>query len=373
MVLVPVYTLSAAMLIYQYLSSRLFYYRLSLLALTQFIVIFTHIAQSPVTTILLTSVVILSVAIYDGLISLILFSLLMTLESACVMMMYLLKNNTAGLYIAIQLGGYFFLSFVLCGGSFLVIRYRERLIDALVRIDKLDQALVNMNRANREYQDYLREVEARSTSSERRRIVRDIHDIVGYALTNNIMLMEMATDMMKEDPLEVSKLINLARDNAQEGLSHIRSILYDYQSQRDDNVEGLSAITKLISVFELATGIKVDRDFIAIPATFGYEIDSIVYHLIEEGMMNSFRHGNADRIRILLIRETGTLRVIVRDNGIGCEEPVDGIGLAGMRERVRKAKGEITIGSVADGFEIKAAIPLKNEDTGGADYPVAVG
>jgi signal transduction histidine kinase len=109
---------------------------------------------------------------------------------------------------------------------------RERLIETQTHGNRLEQAIGKLTQANQEYQDYLIHVEAESTERERKRITRDIHDVVGYTLTNNIMLMEAAIDMARSNPIGVSKILNTARENAQEGLERIRESLYSFRRRK---------------------------------------------------------------------------------------------------------------------------------------------
>jgi signal transduction histidine kinase len=246
-----------------------------------------------------------------------------------------------------------------------LILYRELLIRTQKDNERLDQAMVRMNRANQEYHSYLLRVEKESTENERKRITRDIHDTVGYTLTNNIMLMEAATDMMTKDPLGVTGLINLARENAQEGLSRIRETLYKFRSQKSHPPNGLQAISKMVNIFQIATSVEVVTEYGNMPWTLGDELDSIVYHLIQESLMNSFRHGKAGRVRVLMSINRGTLTVRIHDNGQGAVSMKSGIGISGMGERIQKVHGTLKAGNVPYGFEVVAAIPLGENSVNG--------
>ena len=62
-------------------------------------------------------------------------------------------------------------------------------------------------------------------------------------------------------------------------------------------------------------------------------------------MTNSFRHGMASRIDIMFWLGEGTLQVLIRDNGKGSPSVKEGLGLAGMRERVRSIGGTVEYGN----------------------------
>ena len=73
--------------------------------------------------------------------------------------------------------------------------------------------------------------------------------------------------------------------------------------------------------------------------------------------MNSFRHGKATLVRIFLTRDAGCIVLSLRDNGVGAADLVEGIGLAGMRERLARSGGALEAASVPGGFEVRASVP----------------
>lgn len=241
-------------------------------------------------------------------------------------------------------------------GSRLIL-FRESVIDVQKQNELLENLVVQLSRANTQYQDYAVLADESGREQERRRITRDIHDIVGYTLTNNIMLMETAIDMMRENPLGVPSVIELARTNAEEGLGRIRQALYDLRRKEGAYPVGIRAIHRLVRIFREATGVTVVCEFGNLPMTISEGVDSTLYHLVQEGLINSFRHGKADRITILMWRGDGTISVKIRDNGMGAQTVVEGIGLKGMRERIERLEGDLSTRSSADGFVLSAVIP----------------
>ena len=242
---------------------------------------------------------------------------------------------------------------------------REVIIEVQKEKTGLENLAVNLTRANTEYQDYAIAADESGRSAERRRITRDIHDIVGYTLTNNIMLMETAIDMMQENPLGIPGVIETARSNAEEGLAGIRQALYDLRRQEESHPVGIRAIHRLVRVFEEATAIEVQCELGNVPMSFSPDVDSTLYHLIQEGLINSFRHGKAEKISLLLWRDDDILGIRLRDNGQGAGEIREGIGLKGMRERIDKLGGNLTVSGVTDGFLLEAAIPVNKAESDG--------
>ncbi|TVQ17560.1 MAG: sensor histidine kinase [Spirochaetaceae bacterium] len=237
-------------------------------------------------------------------------------------------------------------------------RYREELVTVQEQHRRLDVSIGQLTRLNQEYQDTVIRVESESAEAERKRITRDIHDVVGYTLTNNIMLMEAATDMVRLNPLGVSRMLNVARENAEDGLQRVRDTLYSLRVRQPDAPYGLASIQRLVSTFSLATGIRVATNFSNVPARLPPGIDVAVYHLIQEGLINAFRHGKAARIDLVLTVVDDDLHVRVSDDGVGSADTVAGIGLKGMVERVGRYGGTVTWNGTADGFTVTATVPF---------------
>jgi signal transduction histidine kinase len=171
------------------------------------------------------------------------------------------------------------------------------------------------------------------------------------------MLMEAALDMMQVNPLGLPATIETARRNAEEGLARIRQALYDLRRQDTPMPVGMRAVRRLASVFEQATSTRVRCEFGGVPLNIGDDVDSALYHIVQEGLINSFRHGRATEVSVIFWMEDGAVGVRVRDNGRGSQDVVEGIGLKGMRERVEKAGGSFDARPVAEGFLVEARIP----------------
>ncbi len=241
-----------------------------------------------------------------------------------------------------------------------VVLYREHLIDYQKENERLDGLVDRLTRANVGYQEYAKSVEETSIEGERKRITRDIHDIVGYTLTNNITMMEAITDMMNINPLGVGHLVKLARNNAQEGLSRVREALHLLRGREIEYPKGLRAVERIARQFELATGVRVEFAFSEVPWDFPEELDSLLYHLVQVSLVNSFRHGKASLIRMFLARRGDTIEFKISDNGAGASEFVEGIGLSGMRERLARLGGSLLAGPVTGGFEVTAVVKVGN-------------
>ncbi len=245
-----------------------------------------------------------------------------------------------------------------CGCLF--IGYRERLVDREREIERLEMAFAQLSLANVSYQELAVDLEERSVEKERQRITRDIHDVVGYTLTNNIIMMEAAVDMIRKDPLGVPRLLHSARENSEKGLAQIRAALYELREQRVSRPEGIGAVTRMVRVFQRATGLEIRLELGDRRLELSEEVGSVVYHFVQEGLINSFRHGHASKILIMFFSAENELVVEVWDNGTGAVSPKEGIGITGMRERASLVGATVSYENVVDGFSITIRIPKEH-------------
>jgi signal transduction histidine kinase len=240
----------------------------------------------------------------------------------------------------------------------IMVRNREWIVARDERIDALDSVVSSLSNANRAFQLYANSIEAQSAEDERKRITRELHDTVGYALTNIIMTVNAEKVLLGELPPDASELLDSMRRQAEETLEETRRILYRLRAANTTTPVGLSAIDHLVRTFQAATGVAVELRRGNYPDSCGSEIDAVVYRFIQEGLINAFRHGKATRVAVNLWQRARELSVSIWDNGVGSTTIDEGIGLKGMRERFASLGGHIDPHDTVDGFEVVAVIPI---------------
>lgn len=249
-------------------------------------------------------------------------------------------------------------------------RHREENVRRSAEVVNLSATVRNLMDANMALQRYAHNIETESAEKERGRITRELHDLVGYALTNVIVMMNAAQVLLRDDPGALGKLFAETRTQAERALAETRTILRRLRDIRPYGPVGLQALWHLTRGFQGATGVEVRLNLGNLPWSFGRKLDAVLFRIVQEGLTNAFRHGKASRVRINLWQTEKEILVSVLDNGRGVEPGTavtDGIGLAGMRERLAEYGGEIRLGPVVDGFELAATIPYGMGGIGGED------
>jgi signal transduction histidine kinase len=224
-------------------------------------------------------------------------------------------------------------------------------------IKRLENAVSNLTRTNIGYQDFTIAVEDRSRQAERKRISREIHDVVGYTITNILMMMKSGLRMVPSSAGELKDLLEQVIAIARSGMADIRNSLYSLQTEELYNHKGINAIQRLVNYFHESTGVEVVVEYGNIPASFGPKLDLCFYRMVQEGLTNAFRHGEAGFVRIVFWMTETTITISIYNDGRPAEEIRHGIGLLGMEERIKSFGGTMVISNRKDGFEIVAVIP----------------
>ncbi len=238
----------------------------------------------------------------------------------------------------------------------------HQLLESQKRIQRLNYAIENLSNANKNLQNYAESSRSLAAGEERNRITRDLHDLVGYALTNVIMLMNATKILLLQSPerlAEAVEMVEQTKDQAEAALQDARRILYELRAASDRLPNGLHAIAELVKVFQRTTHIAVGFHYGNLPISYGRRIDAVMYQIVQEGLTNAIRHGKADEITISLWETDENITISVKDNGVGADRVKEGIGLKGMRERVALFGGNIDAHGESYGFVLAAYIPLR--------------
>ncbi len=203
---------------------------------------------------------------------------------------------------------------------------------------------------HKKLKEYTEEVRRLSIIEEKNRIARDIHDNLGHNMTALIMQLQMAEHYLKSDSKKSMELLNNSIKTAKDSLTGIREVV---ETLRGNNSILLpeKAIQVLIDDFSEKTGTIIDLK-VSGKATQKYEVNTALYHILQEGMTNAVRHGKATNIWINLNYEDGLIRFSIEDNGTGADIINEGFGIKGIKERVKALNGKVKFKS-ENGFRVR--------------------
>ena len=260
----------------------------------------------------------------------------------------------------------------------LVRRNHASLYRAQVELeDRIQQRTAELNLANQS----LGELSARLMhlqDEERRRIARELHDSVGQtlaALSMNLSTVRAEIDKLKQTANTVADSAALVDDMSKD----IRTISYLLHPPLLDEAGLSSALRWYIQGFAERSRIKVDLDM---PPDFGRlsrELETAIFRVVQECLTNIHRHSGSPTAKVRIAQNDGRVRILVEDKGKGipaekrsqiASSGTPGVGVRGMRERLRQLGGDMEIDSEA-GKGTKVTVHLPVSSAPPANNPMA--
>jgi signal transduction histidine kinase len=213
----------------------------------------------------------------------------------------------------------------------------------------------------------------RARDEERRAIARDLHESTGQTLAALKMSLGRVREALPEDDERVHSLLGAAVDLAEDAVREVRTISYLMHPPLLDEAGLPSALQWYVKGFGQRSGISVR---VEIPEDFGrhgQEIETTVFRIVQEALTNVHRYSGSRTATIRLSRRDGLICAEVLDEGCGLPAPTSatgwtvplGVGIVGMRERVKQLQGSFEIESApGKGTAVRVLLPVQSQ---GAD------
>ncbi len=211
--------------------------------------------------------------------------------------------------------------------------------------------LAALNRELRAMQDLLAQ---NGRLNERLRISRDLHDVVGHNLSALSLHLEIANRTAEGKPLEhVQKSQAIARSLLSDVREAVSALREDDQIDLHHSLQSLLEETPALQVhLSIPENLRVRE--VALART--------VLRCVQEITTNALRHARATNLWLDIRRDERGIEVRARDDGRGALTVTEGNGLVGMRERLKRHGGELSIFTrPSDGFSLLARIPVESE------------
>jgi two-component system NarL family sensor kinase len=196
---------------------------------------------------------------------------------------------------------------------------------------------------------------------ERRRIARELHDTTAQNLAALSMNLTMLGSAMT-DTGRAPALLKECEALTEECLKEVRSLSYMLHPPLLDELGLETALRAFISLYERRTGVAVDLILRGQGGRLAPEVELAAFRIAQEGLFNVQRHSGSKQAEVRLSHRDGSFEVAVRDWGKGVEPHLNlggGVGIAGMRERVRLLGGQLEIGPVDPGTVVRAKFPME--------------
>jgi len=244
---------------------------------------------------------------------------------------------------------------------------RRELVEETLRQSERHQThLLEQSRQMQEQLRYLSRQVLGAQEEERKRISRELHDVIAQTLTGiNVRLANLKKES-RSNPRGVGR--NIAR--TQQLVEHAVDIVHRFARELRptvlDDLGLIPALHTYLKVFREQTGLHVSLTaFSAIEQVNG-DSRTVLFRVAQEALANVARHSQASRAELRIQQIDGSICMKIRDNGKGFRQgqasrpgPGGRLGLLGMRERLEMVGGKFNITSApGKGTTVVALIPL---------------
>jgi len=189
---------------------------------------------------------------------------------------------------------------------------------------------------------------------ERRRIARELHDDLGQQLAGLKMMLDKSRNEAASQVLEAA-------------INSVRNLSYLLHPPLLDETGLRAALHWFVDGMTKRSGIEIQlsvrpHDFPRLSS----DIETTIFRVVQEALTNVYRHANSESVRVEINKQAEWILIRVRDYGKGVSTAVSGlnppsslgVGIGGMRERLRQLGGQLTVCNAEPGTLVEAKVPL---------------
>jgi signal transduction histidine kinase/DNA-binding NarL/FixJ family response regulator len=259
----------------------------------------------------------------------------------------------------------------------------ESHIISATAIDTTD--LVAANSAVRDRESALQALTGRILQvqdQERRRIARDLHDVTGQELVGISLALTGLVRTAKTPGASLQKDIDDCMHYVRKVEDDIRTLSYVLHPPLLDELGLASALHWYVEGFKKRAGLTVVLDIPENTPRLPIERETALFRVVQEGLTNVIRHSRSSKALLRVRVEDHSFVLSVEDDGAGIEprklEAANttasraefGVGIRGMRERLKQLGGSLELRSSESGTELIARVPLADHQLATSYQPI---
>ncbi|CAM3608274.1 MULTISPECIES: histidine kinase [Saccharibacillus] len=205
---------------------------------------------------------------------------------------------------------------------------------------------------------------------ERQRLARELHDAVSQQLFAISMTATAVGRTFEKDLSRARRQVELIEEMASVAQSEMRALLLHLRPvylEGKPLYQGLSELVREIQAKgQMEITLNMDAGLELVKG-----IENHLFRIVQEALSNTLRHAKADKMEIMIVRRNDSLRMSLKDNGVGFElddKKQSSYGLSLMQERVSEIGGSIRyITAPGKGTRIELTVPLVNGGQRGSE------
>jgi signal transduction histidine kinase len=192
----------------------------------------------------------------------------------------------------------------------------------------------------------------------RRRIERDLHDGAQQKLVTLTLALRSFEAAMPPEREDLRARISELADGLASALGDLR----EFSRGIHPAVLSKGGLGPALRTLARRSVVPVELEVRGGESRLPGSIEVAAYYVVSEALANAAKHAGASAVHVNLTAENGTVRLSIRDDGVGGADPEQGSGLIGLRDRVEALGGTIQIASAADsGTSLLVTLPVQGE------------
>jgi signal transduction histidine kinase len=207
-----------------------------------------------------------------------------------------------------------------------------------------------------------RQVSERLVADERRRIARDLHDVIAHSVSVMVVQAGAGADLLDRDPAATQRALEEIQRAGRSALDETGRLLHLLRDDAGPDVgpqPSAGDLPGLVDAFRTA-GLDVELEIHGPTDGLPAGVDLSVFRVVEEGLTNALKHAPHGHVQVSVRRDPAGVDVdLLSTDGPGAEPAASGLGLIGMRERVAIFGGDLDTGPTANGgHQLHARLPI---------------
>jgi signal transduction histidine kinase len=210
----------------------------------------------------------------------------------------------------------------------------------------------------------------RAQDDERRRIARDLHDVTAQNLAAIKADLTLAQSALGTMDVRTREAVEESMSLCDQVIQELRTVSYLLHPPLLDEAGLVAAVQWYVRGFIQRSGIQIKMEVSGPIGRLSSELEIALFRVIQEALTNIHRHSGSQSALIMISKDPGYVVVCIRDEGRGIPElrsngngaiESPGVGILGMRERLRQLGGHLEIESSAQGTTVTASAPISED------------
>ena len=217
-------------------------------------------------------------------------------------------------------------------------------------------------------------LEENARVAERATLARDPHDAVSQHLFSLAMGASNLGALIRQQPAVAAQQAEQLAAIADEAQEELRNVLRRLRPGVRGDQSLVESLQQLCGVWQARYGIPITSNFQVGAAPLSALLADLLYRVCQEGLNNVARHAAATQVQVTLIQQPPMVLLVLVDNGRGFDpqRQIEGLGLLGMRERVRAVGGTVTVESVLAAPSTDPAVDAPAQSLQGTKLQVTI-